>query len=995
MQTISETIKTTLKENIKNKKVTFVFPTAVDCDSWSDWILNENIVSAFPLNKFMAWDVFKRECFLGPENKKPVSDIVRKFFIHGLIKENSENCIFSSIIRPEFKDDAYCFTDWLAGLLSELKSWHEKVGQELDQEDRDFKLIYERYLEFLERHDYYEPEWIEKVFDESQGRIFYIFYPEILRDAKNYEQVFQKEKDSIKIISLSSQEWEAYPHPKAIFYQDARKELRRVGLKIRDLALNHDIEWNQIALIVPDLETYTPYIKREFEKYNIPAVIRQGSPLSSNCAGSIFEQISACINENFSYDSVRNLLQNEYLPWTQEKTLLKNKLIQFGCDFRCICSYRTNEGKKLDSWIESLSLAKENSNSSDLEKCLNFYKGLKHDIEDFVQAKSFSQIIEKWISFQGHYIDMEKLKTDEFKLSDCILARCIIELTELKKTEESLSSDGFSFNSHYDFFLNEIRQKKYSQQKKISGVSVFPYRMAVLSNYKATFVINAQQNKVEVNYTQMNFLNAGKKEKLGIQDMNVTSKYLALYNKSPLSDTITFSSCQDAFGGFAIPHSYLDIIDLTDANVDKSPESQAMCKMEIEKLDSQDFFLNEKKLCIQNSKNENLLLTKNQLDEFESWKFKNSKSENSDDNYSDALKEKIMNSVMKPKNASDENECVFTINQTNLKSFFPCQRKWLFKKVLKLKEDSLDTDLVKSFDLGNIYHKILELTFSYLKNNNSILPLTCDNGLFQNEDYYRNLIKEKTQQAFEENDYSFKDFASSSLFRSMIDSQKEKIVEDLMLFMHELCKESKLSTKNVSEKSRRKGFGNWKIEDSELAITKESGPDYQLEGRIDFLISYEDEESDGKDYAIIDFKSGSLPSGFEADSNGRISDFQMQTYTELLQLENPAINIRCEYFYKVKVKENDSSNSKLVIDDFRKDHDFASVISISLPLFKSYKEAYYKKISSYDLEPKNYRNRENISNVDRYSDCNNCDFKTICRSTFVVGNKEIKKGNEA
>ena len=44
------------------------------------------------------------------------------------------------------------------------------------------------------------------------------------------------------------------------------------------------IAWNKIAVSVPDLDTYGPYLERELELYQIPHILKNGKALSSSGA---------------------------------------------------------------------------------------------------------------------------------------------------------------------------------------------------------------------------------------------------------------------------------------------------------------------------------------------------------------------------------------------------------------------------------------------------------------------------------------------------------------------------------------------------------------------------------------------------------------------------------------------------------------------------------------------------------------------------------------
>ena len=83
-----------------------------------------------------------------------------------------------------------------------------------------------------------------------------------------------------------------------------------------------------------------------------------------------------------------------------------------------------------------------------------------------------------------------------------------------------------------------------------------------------------------------------------------------------------------------------------------------------------------------------------------------------------SLKNKI-NAELKDKGKNSNPEKV-KISQTELKSFFPCPRKFIFTKVLSLKEDSLDVDLIKNYEAGVLIHKIIELVCKNFQDKNGI-----------------------------------------------------------------------------------------------------------------------------------------------------------------------------------------------------------------------------------------------------------------------------------
>ncbi len=402
-QNIIETasIESLLKTEIADKKNVFVFATDVVCQSWADWCVTENhtAVKSVSSSRFLAWDIFKGKVVSAQkEGYSAVPSVLRKLFVHTLIQENAEHQIFKKIINPypEYRKDAFAFADWISKNLSSLHIWKKRLEQnketygELDDEDEDYSILYARYSEFLEKNKLFEPGWIDEIKFADKKQHYYIFYPEQIEDFIDYAGIFSA-AENVSIVYLPK---ETMP-PKCYEFPDSRSELRKTILRMVALVNSGKADWTQIALTVPDFETYRPYLKRELELYSVPFVFRAGEPLSKNCAGRIFKEISACRNNEFSFDSVRTLLLDETVPWKNEIQAVKEKLIREGNRMRCICPFEKEKcgGKnfgteKIDVWEAALTKT-SNTKTTDKSKqgnkpLLDFYRSLKKAINLFL-----------------------------------------------------------------------------------------------------------------------------------------------------------------------------------------------------------------------------------------------------------------------------------------------------------------------------------------------------------------------------------------------------------------------------------------------------------------------------------------------------------------------------------------------------------------------------------------------------------------------------------
>ena len=166
-------------KHILDEDSVFVFATEIACTSWQDKLLNDEIIEAIPLEKFIAWDTFKSEAVRSKiQNKKSIPSSLRKLFSSWIIEENRKSClknspIFTSIINPKFSQSAQSFTDWIASLLPQLQNWKDKISKkiqsenQLDEESKDLLKLYQLYSELLEKHNLFEPAWEKPPFDNN------------------------------------------------------------------------------------------------------------------------------------------------------------------------------------------------------------------------------------------------------------------------------------------------------------------------------------------------------------------------------------------------------------------------------------------------------------------------------------------------------------------------------------------------------------------------------------------------------------------------------------------------------------------------------------------------------------------------------------------------------------------------------------------------------------------------------------------------------------
>ncbi len=942
----------------------FVFPTDVVMNSWIDWCIThekESGVSALPLERFISWDKFKGNYVSASEpGKTAVPALLRKFFVRNLIQENAENPFFAKIINPDYAKTAASFTDWLTRMLPSLQLWYKLTygrdgtsgGEPFvpDFEDEDFKFLYERYKAFLDQNNFFEPAWVTPDFSASGKKIF-IIYPELLEDFADYIDVFDECPD-ITLIMLPEEKADE-PHPLCIKYSDSRKELRMTILAIRKLVKEGKADWTDIALSIPDLETYRPYLERELKTYCIPFVIRAGFPLTSNCAGQIFNEILDCYNSDFSYDGVRTLLLDNYIPWKKEYSEVKENLIREGQRLRCICSY-DEKGSHIDIWKEALSKI----NHDEREYLL--YSQLKKDISAICKSKTFEAIHIAWMSFKSRYLEASQFS----ETADKIISRCITELNNLIAVESDFCKPlGLKIDNPYEFFINELSAKSYTPQNSAVGISVFPYKLSAAANFKVQFVIDSSQKNLELPFKRLSFLNAHKRSLLNLLDedkrFNASKAFIRLYAKNEPEaaggQLPCFSCAEESFNGFAIAHTYL-----------QAYEEKKFLPV-LAELEKSDFIQNEKKWFLSGGEEKmgTLRLSKGQQDQFLRWDSFNQDRNGEAIPYKipDILQKKIESFLIENRNKQnpDKDNAKITLSQSDMKKFFPCPRKWIFSTVLKLEPDSLSTSLIGQYDMGNIHHKILELYGQELMTQNKALPKLNEDGELYNQTELKSQLAELALQAINNPEENFKD---SPLTIKMLQAQVPALVDTILEFLKNFCAK----------------FGGYKVKAVEKwYASRDEKRSWAYTGKIDCILEAGSQNPADSGWTIIDYKNtpAAMPKQYETrvTEDGSLQDFQIPMYITLIRENEKDQKISLAAFYAIKI--GSGQNNTIVVDEANKKkglEDFEPTIQA----FEDYAGRFVECVEKAEYP---------LTLVDSFENCGGCEYKSICRYNYTIAGR--------
>lgn len=934
-------IEKTLIENIRNLNNIFVFPTQTACDLWADRLLSSGVVKAVAMERFTAWDDFKGNSIKSrQQNKKSIPSTMRRIFAANCIALNAEKPFLKSIIRKEYAKTAQSYTEWLSKLLPGLSMWKNRFtasGLPMDDEDCDLLEIHRLYSQFLEENRLFDPAWETPPF-EADGHHYFIFFPEILSDYFEYREILASSPADITVINIPEEILKSKPE-KVSFFSNSRAEIKSIALYLRKIHLEQNIPWTEMAVSIPNMDTYGPYIQRELELFQIPFVSKNSTPLTSNPAGNFFLRLKECAANNFNFESIKALLLNDSLPWKSKEAI--NQLVEFGKNNNCITSYKY-KNEQVDVWEESF------KQYSTEERAKKFYKDLKNKVEKLVFSRTFADLKNHYFEFRNTFFNMEECS----ETTNLILSRCISELSELIDLENGFhinkSGSSIQLNDCFGFFTDILRNKNYLPQTDKAGVSVLPYKLASCAPFAVQVIADSSQSSLSVIYRELSFLRDDKRKKLfGLQEeANVTELFIKLYQMNAVSGNVYFSAAGKTFDGYAQPSSYLTLIDYSKNDED--------CE-----LFEEDCFSKEKNWFVRDYSKFPHILPSISVQGFSFWK----------DLQKDSVLEDITASQKKAGEiAGDTYSGKTYISATSLKRFFNCPREWYLNKFCALEEQINEAELFDHKTIGILYHKFYEIFCNALKENS----LTIQTTITGMEENYLKLFEESLEKTIQDSDLSF---LASELLKTTSSSLHDELKDSVEKFMQY--------------------FEGCTVEETETSYDFEpADKNYICTGRIDCLLR----DVQTGELILVDFKSfdSAMPKKLYKDPETsedtplemqEIPDFQMPMYSYLLRNQGFPKIIENACFFQVSKGECMHVFGENIFTRFKKYNKYSKRPSVSEEEYKPTMDLFLKALDHFTerIEQKDFSVNSISQNFEK---CNTCSNRAVCRRTFNISRQK-------
>lgn len=800
----------------------FVFPSRIASRLWLRRALALTGLAAVPAELFTAWDAFKADCCIAQaENRSPATQIIRLLFAHHIAAANAvaDTPLLLSLIPAEYAASGAIFAQWLAGILPQLDHWEKRAAQhgtDDDAEAADLHFLKKTYTEFLDSHRLFEPSWAGAEFVPHAKR-YILLYPELMEDFDEYRSLLDGRPE---LFALPAPQFTAESTPLAAF-ATVREEIRSAALAVEQL-LTNGIPADAIALSVAGIEETIPYLKREFALRSIPAEFRLGFKLGEQQAGRLFPLLERCVQEHYSYDSLKPLLLNPHIPWKHPQHI--QALIRFGIRNNCLVSW-IDGGRYRNVWKEAFKLPipynphssrEEETLERDMAKewLLPFMKAA----ERLVQAKSFSEVQRQYMLFRTQYLNQDGFSAED----DAVIGRCITLLQELVRLEPDFTD--CLPEQPYRFFTAQLSREIYVPQNTGRAVSIFPFRVAAATPFAYHFVLNCNQKVSRVIYQKLPFLRKDKRERLGVTEKDATQAFFAVYARY---GTVRFSASEQTFSGFTVTNGIFTAVIDSSGDTDRDALLQEYA-----------FFKREQPLpaALYPVQKAGFALFAG-LKKERGFSFLTAP-------FNGALPD-----LSKTLETGHYEDGAFRTSQSGLALFSGCAAKWFLSAVLQLSEEDTDAALFNPRYIGIICHRILERLYQKIRETDRVfisahLPAYAD----------------RAKEIFDETVHSQTEFRGP-LAAPFIESIKNRSLKSVAFVL-------------AFDADKLDGYAPYMTEGK---LQHRSGG-LLYHGLID-RISYR--EGEGR-AVILDYKTGKLPPA-TAYNPENMSDFQMPMYLFLAE----------------------------------------------------------------------------------------------------------------
>lgn len=487
---------------------TLVFTSEVVAENWMAGYLKEGkSKKAIFKDKAISWDSFKL-LLVNTDGKHPVDSIARRAFASKILEDENvfEKLRFFS--NKEKKESKKSYASAIAGyvqyfayfedftddvLAGKDKEEKERILLDITEMKDDISLIKPLYEKFLSDNNLYEYNYLYQV---SKANIpsmnfddYFLVFPETFNDP-----------DIVRNVRLNSSchalELDKVKGCEVIEYENSITEIRDVLRNIRGLMTKDNIKSYDIAITCANLNAYRPFLEDEAKKLDLKLRFTSERPMTHTPQGQFFLALDKIRKENFSFDSINNLLLNPVFPFDREYVTVNRRIIDYAVDTKMI-------NGPAENWLLHIRAAgdpdiRPEFGKKDVPKFKNadadaeYFAELAGMISGIINAKTAQEIITNTNIFIEKYFSSSVcINKEENRNNNVMWAKCTALLLNLQFYSED--------ENLWNLFMDNLEDASYID-KLTDGIPVYRYPVSTGLCVPYHFVIGLCDDKTIVSF---------------------------------------------------------------------------------------------------------------------------------------------------------------------------------------------------------------------------------------------------------------------------------------------------------------------------------------------------------------------------------------------------------------------------------------------------------------------------------------------------------------
>lgn len=255
------------------------------------------------------------------------------------------------------------FTPIQNRLIQELLVWAQEVivTVTMGEGENPFKQDGEQKLFYLSKKTVYDLEKLAQQVAVARGEDIYI-RPQVSPRFGRCESLSFLEQNLFRSAGKKSvNETESV---RILEAHTPKEEIHQVGVEISRLVRKENLQYRDIAVISGDLESYAPYVEREFRDLHLPCYIDRTRGLVLNPMIELIKSALELFIKDFSYESVFHYLRSGLTGFSaNEVDRLENYILQTGIrgvrKWERLFTHKTEEMEEKEEPLQAMNELRE------------------------------------------------------------------------------------------------------------------------------------------------------------------------------------------------------------------------------------------------------------------------------------------------------------------------------------------------------------------------------------------------------------------------------------------------------------------------------------------------------------------------------------------------------------------------------------------------------------------------------------------------------------